>query len=273
MKKIEVFNIIIQLDLFEDEKFLSLNRYLTDKTPEYFITSNNFSNFDIPFYEPKLRTEFYDLYEIDSKTIQVQKTEGNIIGGIVYDGNKINIYPRIISFELEYLLSQYAFSYIISKKGGLIFHASSFIYKDKGILISAKSGTGKSTHTSLWEKYENVQVLNDDKNILFINDNNELYMTSSPWSGKHMKDNNLCHRVDLIVFLYQNKENVIETTSMNFAFRKLIVQLQKPTEENRDIWENIFNHLLETKSYTLGCTKEKEAYLCLKERIDDELCH
>ena len=42
------------------------------------------SNFDIPFYEPKVRSEFYDLYEIDSKTIQVQKSEGNIIGGIIY---------------------------------------------------------------------------------------------------------------------------------------------------------------------------------------------
>ena len=66
MKTIEVFNTVILLDLFEDEKFISLNRYLTDKKASYFIKSLSFSKFDIPFYEPTLRTEFYDLYEMDN---------------------------------------------------------------------------------------------------------------------------------------------------------------------------------------------------------------
>lgn len=271
MKKIEVFNLVIQLDLFEEENFISLNRYLTDKKPSYFIKSLSFNTFDIPFYEPKLRTEFYDLYEMDNKTIQVQKSDGQIVGGIIYDKENIYIYPRIVSFELEYLLSQYAFSYIILQSGGLIFHASSFIYNDKGILISAKSGTGKSTHTALWERYDHIQVLNDDKNVLCVKDN-ELYMYSSPWSGKHMKDNNLYHRVDAIVFLYQNKENICEIASKGFAFRKIVGQLQKPTVQNQQIWEDILNHLLDLKTYTLGATKEKEAYLCLKERLDLDLC-
>jgi len=271
MKTIEVFNTVILLDLFEDEKFISLNRYLTDKKASYFIKSLSFSKFDIPFYEPNLRTEFYDLYEMDNKTIQVQKSDDQIVGGIIYENDSIYIYPRIVSFEMEYLLSQYAFSYIISKKGGLIFHASSFIYNDKGILISAKSGTGKSTHTALWERYDHISIVNDDKNILCIKDN-ELYMYSSPWSGKHMKDNNLYHKVDAIVFLYQNKENVCEAVSKGFAFRKIVGQLQKPTVANQNTWEDILNHLLDLHAYSLGCTKEKEAYLCLKERLDLDLC-
>lgn len=271
MKTIEVFNTSIQLDLFEEEKFISLNRYLTEKKATYFIKSLSFNSFDIPFYEPTLKTEFFDLYEMENKTIQVQKSEGHIVGGVIYDKENIYIYPRIVSFEMEYLLSQYAFSYIILKKGGLIFHASSFIYNDKGILISAKSGTGKSTHTALWERYENISIVNDDKNILCIK-NNKLYMYSSPWSGKHMKDNNLSHEVNAIVFLYQNKENVCEEVNKGFAFRKIVGQLQKPTVANQNTWEDILNHLLELKAYSLGATKEKEAYLCLKERLDLDLC-
>ncbi|WP_370839368.1 hypothetical protein [Intestinibacter bartlettii] len=41
--------------------------------------------------------------------------------------------------------------------------AHSLIGKDKGILFSAPSGTGKSTQADLWEKYENAEIINGDR--------------------------------------------------------------------------------------------------------------
>jgi hypothetical protein len=194
-----------------------------------------------------------------------------IVGGIIYDGNTISIYPRVITFELEYLLSQYAFLYILSKNNALILHGSSFIYKGKGIILSAKSGTGKSTHSRLWQTYENVMVLNDDKNVLKIEDG-KLYMYGAPWSGKHMLDNNIKNEVNALCFLYQNKTNEIKELSKIEALKKLVGQLVLPTKENQELWNQILDKLLELPIYHLGCTMEKEAYLTLKERLDKDLC-
>ena len=271
MRTIEVMNLIIALDLFEEERFISTIKYLTNKKPEYFIISKRFSEFEFTFYEPNVRTEFYDLYYMDGKKIQIQKVENEITGAIVYDKNTIYIYPRCITFELEYLLSQYAFLYILSLNDALILHGSSFIYNNKGIILSAKSGTGKSTHSRLWQKYENVSVINDDKNILRI-ENDKLYMYGSPWSGKHMLDNNLKSEVSAICFLYQNKENEIKRLPLVEAMKKLMGQLVLPNKDNKDLWSNIMDKLLSLPIYHLGCNMEKEAYLTLKERLDLDLC-
>lgn len=271
MRTIKVVNLNISLDLFEEDKFVSSLKYITDDKPDYFITSLRFKDFDFLFYEPDLRTEFYDLYYKDSKKIQIQKNNGEIIGAIVYDKNKVYLYPRCVSFEIEYLLSQYAFLYFLSLNDALIIHGSSFIYNDKGILLSAKSGTGKSTHSRLWQRYENVLVVNDDKNVLKIEDG-ILYMYGSPWSGKHMLDNNVKCKLDAICFLYQNKENIISRLDPFTAIKKLMGQLVLPTKENQVLWNNVVDKLLELPVYHLGCNMEKEAYLTLKERIDVDLC-
>ena len=144
-------------------------------------------------------------------------------------------------------------------------------FDDKGILLSAKSGTGKSTHSRLWQRYENVLVINDDKNALKIEDG-ILYMYGSPWSGKHMLDNNVKCKLDAICFLYQNKENIISRLDPFTAIKKLMGQLVLPTKENQVLWNNVVDKLLELPVYQLGCNMEKEAYLTLKERIDVDLC-
>ena len=56
---------------------------------------------------------------------------------------------------------------------GLVIHSSSIAFRDKGIIFTAPSGTGKSTHVNLWEQTfgREVTVVNDDTPaIRFIND-------------------------------------------------------------------------------------------------------
>lgn len=57
---------------------------------------------------------------------------------------------------------------------------------NSAILFTAPSGTGKSTHTRMWQECfgERVTVINDDKPLIKINDS-EAVIYGTPWCGKH----------------------------------------------------------------------------------------
>lgn len=270
MKVIQIAHKNIRVCLNHEDEFKSLDKYQVDLKEEYSITTDLNLEIKIPNIKP-IVTEFYDLYEASTYKLQVQKQDGLITGYILYKGNEVILKPLYDNFLMEYLLSQYAISYIMGMNDALILHGSSFIYNNMGIILSAKSGTGKSTHSRLWQKYEDVTVINDDKNILKIEDD-KIVIYPSPWSGKHMLDNNVSIKLYAIVFLYQNKTNVITKLKPMEAFKMLLGQLVLPTKGNQDLWNKIMDKLISLPVYYLGCNMEKEAYLTLKERLD-LLCH
>ena len=66
----------------------------------------------------------------------------------------------------------------------LMVHASVIKYQDGGYMFLGKSGTGKSTHSSLWLKnIEGSELLNDDNPVIRIVDGVP-YIYGTPWSGK-----------------------------------------------------------------------------------------
>ena len=66
-----------------------------------------------------------------------------------------------------------------------LIHAS-VVEKDReGYLFLGKSGTGKSTHSSLWMRnIEGTELLNDDNPAIRIEEEGDVYVYGSPWSGK-----------------------------------------------------------------------------------------
>ena len=65
-----------------------------------------------------------------------------------------------------------------------LFHSSVVSFRGKGYLFLGKSGTGKSSHSSMWLKHiPGSELVNDDNPVVrFINDT--AYVYGSPWSGK-----------------------------------------------------------------------------------------
>ena len=84
----------------------------------------------------------------------------------------------------------------------LVFHGSSFRYKDNAFIVTARSGVGKSTHTSLLKEYlkDEFEYINDDKPLIEIKDNN-LMLHSSPWNGKERRGNNISSLLRSVIFL------------------------------------------------------------------------
>ena len=90
-----------------------------------------------------------------------------------------------------------------------LFHSSVIGYRGCGYMFLGKSGTGKSTHSSLWLKYiEGTELLNDDNPVVRFIDGKP-WVFGSPWSGKTPCYRNVKAPVGAIVRLSQAPYNKI----------------------------------------------------------------
>ena len=70
------------------------------------------------------------------------------------------------------------------RKDTLAIHSSCIVYRDKTVIFLGESGTGKSTHTRLWQEHIPGSVLlNDDSPMIRVEDG-KVWAYGSPWSGK-----------------------------------------------------------------------------------------
>lgn len=76
------------------------------------------------------------------------------------------------------------FAFASMDKQTLLFHASVVAREGKAYLFLAKSGTGKSTHSTLWLKHvPGCELLNDDNPAVGVRDG-KVIVYGTPWSGK-----------------------------------------------------------------------------------------
>lgn len=91
-----------------------------------------------------------------------------------------------------------------------LFHASVVSLDGKGYMFLGRSGTGKSTHASLWRKYiEGTALMNDDNPAVRIKPDGTAWVYGSPWSGKTPCYKNVKCPVGGIVLLSQAPYNKI----------------------------------------------------------------
>ena len=80
------------------------------------------------------------------------------------------------------------YAFTTADKGVLEMHASVTVKDGHGFLFLGHSGTGKSTHSRLWqEAFDDARLLNDDNPILAVLDHEgqrQVRVYGSPWSGK-----------------------------------------------------------------------------------------
>lgn len=69
--------------------------------------------------------------------------------------------------------------------GAVVFHGAVIAEGGEAYAITARSGVGKTTHVSLWQRAfgEKVYILNGDKPILRVIDG-KVYASGTPWRGK-----------------------------------------------------------------------------------------
>ena len=77
------------------------------------------------------------------------------------------------------------FALATADKGTVLFHAAAVSHEGRGYMFLGPSGTGKSTHASLWQRYiAGTALVNDDNPVVRIDEDGTATVYGSPWSGK-----------------------------------------------------------------------------------------
>lgn len=162
-----------------------------------------------------------------------------------------------------YLILGTVFRNAIVEHDGLFIHASSIDYSNQGVLFSAPSGTGKSTHTSLWTQlYQNqTRIINDDSPIIRLIDGIP-YLFGAPWCGSSYKGINDSVPLSAMVAIERGETNTIRKLESAEALRKLLPRVFIPYFDRNlagmaiSTFEKV---LYKVPSYNLACTIHPEA--------------
>lgn len=130
--------------------------------------------------------------------------------------------PGKRSFGLnDALMMLYAFSG--SLRSTLLMHASVVRKDGLAVLCLGVSGTGKSTHTSLWLKHiEGTDLMNDDNPVVRVCEDGVVRIYGSPWSGKTPCYRNIDAPVKAFLQLRQAPYNRIEDMGVMQSFASLL---------------------------------------------------
>ena len=133
---------------------------------------------------------------------------------------------------------------------------------NSAILFTAPSGTGKSTHTRMWQECfgERVTVINDDKPLIKINDS-EAVIYGTPWCGKHGIETNTSAKIKAVVILEQSEVNSIKPISFFDAYTTILNQTYRPNDADkmRKVLSMINGLIKNVTIYKLGCNISHEA--------------
>lgn len=109
----------------------------------------------------------------------------------------------------------------------LLMHGSSIAVDGQGVLFTALSGTGKSTHTRMWHDMlgERFMYINDDKPLIKVLEGDDAPLVyGTPWDGKHHLSNNVACPLRAIVKLMRGDNNEIREIKPSLMFPTLIQQ-------------------------------------------------
>lgn len=172
----------------------------------------------------------------------------------------------------------------------VLFHGSCVAVDGAGYLFTAKSGTGKSTHTRLWRELlgSRAVMVNDDKPLIHVppvilseaersrrissetvgfftyaqNDTERRPLAyGTPWDGKHRLSSNIFVPLKAICILKRAAENRIEPIPAREAYHMLLQQVYRPADPTALAKTLVLLDRLAAavKLYRLGCNMQPEA--------------
>lgn len=163
------------------------------------------------------------------------------------------------------------FLYLAHSQSMLMIHSASMLYRNKIWLFSAPSGTGKSTHVDLWNELYDTPVINGDLNLLAI-ENGIPVVKGTPWCGTSGISDTSTYILGGITLLKQASEDSVEELSSDQKRLLVFQRLISPAWNSDQIAFSItmIDRLAEDILICrLHCTKDENAAVTMKERIDD----
>lgn len=153
---------------------------------------------------------------------------------------------------------------VYRKLAQLLMHGAVVAVDGQAYLFTAKSGTGKTTHTRLWMRQfgDRAVMVNGDKPLLHITSEG-VTVYGTPWDGKeHLSTNTSCPLKALCI-LTRSETNHIERISKKEALPMLCQQSYRPcspigAQKTLALVDRLGSSV---PLYRLGCNMEPEAAL------------
>ena len=206
--------------------------YLTEETPQFFFTV---TQEDIAFEKNFLYEE------------------------ALAEGFRVRNFPDPF---LERAAIQRKFAEALFDRDILLLHGSTVAVDGIAYLFTAKSGTGKSTHTRLWREAfgSRAVMVNDDKPFLHLTPEGVL-ASGSPWSGKHGLDSNVTLPLGGICVLVRGQENAIRPMDAAEALPMLLKQGCPPLDPAKEARFRALAEKLASQVplWHMACTKDPSA--------------
>lgn len=161
----------------------------------------------------------------------------------------------------------------IPKLGGLFLHASVIRVGDRGIAFLAPSGTGKTTHTGLWQDLlgDKLTVINGDKPIVRMTPDGPVAY-GTPWAGKEgLYEKDSVTLTDLC-FLERSKENSCTPLPPEQALTRIVHQVILPGQAQTALQTlDLLDRLLRScRLWLLRCNIHPDAAKCAYSKIFNE---
>lgn len=171
-------------------------------------------------------------------------------------------YPQSTPAAIESFCIFRRFTEEAARRGAVLLHAATVEVDGYAYAFSAPSGTGKSTHITLWRKTygKRIGIINGDKPFLRDVDG-VLTVYGSPWCGKEGWQRNTHAPLKALCFLSRGEENKIAPLRADEALPRVFAQLLKPGTEEALKETMRFADLLirNVPIYTLACNMSPDA--------------
>lgn len=155
--------------------------------------------------------------------------------------------------------------------GLLTFHGVLMEYEGCGIIISAPSGTGKTTHARLWRDYKRAFIINGDRAACQKTDG--IWKGFGlPWSGTSGEQMNRSVPLTALVVLERGKQNEAHRIAGSEAFGAVLPHVQCPAwdaERTDRAMELMDDFLNEVPIIRLCCRPDVESVKILSKALEE----
>lgn len=157
--------------------------------------------------------------------------------------------------------------------GLLTFHGVLMEYEGNGIIISAASGTGKTTHARLWRDLRRALIINGDRAVC-AKTAEGWKGYGLPWSGTSGEQINRSVAIRALVVLRRGETNEAHRISALEAFHQVFAHVLYPswdkalTEKMMDLLESF---LRDVPIFLLSCRPDAESVDVLHAALDEVL--
>lgn len=150
---------------------------------------------------------------------------------------------------------------VFLKHDAITFHGVLMEHEGRGIIISAASGTGKTTHARMWRDLKNALIINGDRALCKKQDG-VWRGYGIPWSGTSGEQINRSVPITAMVVLERSENNRTEILKGLDAFAAIMPNLQYPrwnVDLSSTALDLVSEFLSEIPIIKLYCRPDKEA--------------